>query len=334
MRDDRGQPVTLGDLSALRSAIYNHKPPFPWRRLFAWTIFGVKGSWMLLSLFDAIAPKFSMFFIGLLFPLLPFIAWRRAGRAATITDDQVSCSTLVHIGHCGGCGFPLHELAPAPDGCVTCPECGAAWHRDRWRRQRPDAVSRAQKRIDAPPQRHSDRSKVDDRATPLASSLVWEPSWYGTLLDRFTRDTIAPEHWKAASDFYAECSAELRRLRIRYTLWCLGGMCGLMAMTWAAGISTESPDVYVLIILMTLIALAFAVFTAKSNIDTRSVALGHSLCPSCGEVLNLTQPRQFDGCIQCAKCAAAWKMAPTSENPHAGDANRHHPTSASPSAAP
>jgi hypothetical protein len=28
---------------------------------------------------------------------------------------------------CAGCGYTLHELRPAEDGCVVCPECGAAW---------------------------------------------------------------------------------------------------------------------------------------------------------------------------------------------------------------
>lgn len=28
---------------------------------------------------------------------------------------------------CGACGFPLFDVPPADDGCVVCPECGAAW---------------------------------------------------------------------------------------------------------------------------------------------------------------------------------------------------------------
>jgi hypothetical protein len=28
---------------------------------------------------------------------------------------------------CPACGYSLAGIAPAPDGCRTCPECGAAW---------------------------------------------------------------------------------------------------------------------------------------------------------------------------------------------------------------
>ena len=30
-------------------------------------------------------------------------------------------------GVCPGCRYPLEGLAPEADGCVVCPECGAAW---------------------------------------------------------------------------------------------------------------------------------------------------------------------------------------------------------------
>jgi hypothetical protein len=35
--------------------------------------------------------------------------------------------TAVHAGLCGACGYPLESLEPETDGCVVCPECGAAW---------------------------------------------------------------------------------------------------------------------------------------------------------------------------------------------------------------
>jgi len=42
--------------------------------------------------------------------------WRRArGRA------------LVRLGRCGVCLYALEGLEPEGDGCVVCPECGAAW---------------------------------------------------------------------------------------------------------------------------------------------------------------------------------------------------------------
>jgi hypothetical protein len=35
--------------------------------------------------------------------------------------------TLVAEGLCGGCGYRLESLEVAADGCLVCPECGAAW---------------------------------------------------------------------------------------------------------------------------------------------------------------------------------------------------------------
>jgi hypothetical protein len=31
------------------------------------------------------------------------------------------------IGRCRACDYTLESLTPDPDGCTTCPECGAAW---------------------------------------------------------------------------------------------------------------------------------------------------------------------------------------------------------------
>jgi hypothetical protein len=39
--------------------------------------------------------------------------------------------TAVRRGLCGSCGYSLEALAPEPDGCLLCPECGAAWRQGR-----------------------------------------------------------------------------------------------------------------------------------------------------------------------------------------------------------
>lgn len=39
----------------------------------------------------------------------------------------------IHLdhGHCAACGYSLSDLNPEADGCLVCPECNAAWRRDR-----------------------------------------------------------------------------------------------------------------------------------------------------------------------------------------------------------
>jgi hypothetical protein len=34
---------------------------------------------------------------------------------------------LARCDGCVACAYPLNGLAPEPDGCTVCPECGAAW---------------------------------------------------------------------------------------------------------------------------------------------------------------------------------------------------------------
>lgn len=44
------------------------------------------------------------------------------------TPDALRRSALAADAHlCAACGYALKGLAPDPDGCTVCPECGAAW---------------------------------------------------------------------------------------------------------------------------------------------------------------------------------------------------------------
>jgi hypothetical protein len=55
---------------------------------------------------------------------LPWIGqWVRMGMA------RARCKRLLEHGWCGACGYPLQGLPVGNDGCVVCPECGAAWRR-------------------------------------------------------------------------------------------------------------------------------------------------------------------------------------------------------------
>lgn len=46
---------------------------------------------------------------------------------AADADPQELRGGLVRIGRCGVCAYDVRGLAPEADGCVVCPECGAAW---------------------------------------------------------------------------------------------------------------------------------------------------------------------------------------------------------------
>ncbi len=73
--------------------------------------------------------------------LAPWTAWFFAG-AAFIPIARLIGSWWDHVGprftqqiivagHCASCGFALAGLVTEDDGCVVCPECGAAWRSQR-----------------------------------------------------------------------------------------------------------------------------------------------------------------------------------------------------------
>ncbi len=42
-------------------------------------------------------------------------------------QQRVMAEMFVANGYCGSCFYPIDEIAPEPDGCTVCPECGSAW---------------------------------------------------------------------------------------------------------------------------------------------------------------------------------------------------------------
>jgi len=52
-------------------------------------------------------------------------------RAMRCVALRIHSDAIVCFGHCPTCGYELRSLPLDPDGCVTCPECGAAW-KPRW----------------------------------------------------------------------------------------------------------------------------------------------------------------------------------------------------------
>lgn len=48
-------------------------------------------------------------------------------RQVLIARGASTCINLLSRSLCPSCGYHLQGLAPDPDGCTICPECGAAW---------------------------------------------------------------------------------------------------------------------------------------------------------------------------------------------------------------
>lgn len=57
--------------------------------------------------------------------------WLVSLNAIRRSKFHIISSIHLEQGHCAACAYKLEGLTPEPDGCITCPECSAAWKHDR-----------------------------------------------------------------------------------------------------------------------------------------------------------------------------------------------------------
>jgi hypothetical protein len=73
-------------------------------------------------------PFLAAFAIAFITSMVVF-AFRNKGRA--VIAERAAADVYLRRGLCASCLYSLAGLEPAPDGCLSCPECGSAWKRDR-----------------------------------------------------------------------------------------------------------------------------------------------------------------------------------------------------------
>ncbi|MFK7884469.1 MAG: hypothetical protein AB8F26_09850 [Phycisphaerales bacterium] len=102
---------------------------------------------IVLTIFAVIAVFFATGLVnGLILPLLgvsgvglglltfvAFVVLAHLGIVRFIRKGALNqlARTAVAEGVCGSCAFPLEQVPIEDDGCVICPECGAAWNHER-----------------------------------------------------------------------------------------------------------------------------------------------------------------------------------------------------------
>jgi uncharacterized Zn finger protein (UPF0148 family) len=204
--------------------------------------------------------------------------------------------------HCGACGYSLAEVEPGGDGFATCPECGSAWHRDRWTLEGRDP--RQDRALLAWLRRSHDtkRNGFDDRGLPITMRVGWMPRWIGDAwvppdmrsrvrerLARVARRRIA---WMGATALVAWVVAFVVLMRVRDPLprdwWSDFQVIGVI--TW----------------MMYMGVLYVIVRTSVRSTDVRAAVIDEDRCPSCGEGL-AGRETQFDGCVTCGRCLHAWR---------------------------
>ncbi|MBX3358050.1 MAG: hypothetical protein KF745_06455 [Phycisphaeraceae bacterium] len=222
-------------------------------------------------------------------------------------------STAVAEGFCGSCGYTLADLTTAADGCVQCPECGAAWKAARV--TRPHWVHRG-------------------------ATRAWEPAWWRRFIFGVAsaRDRLSPDD---RGRFVAVVDSRLRavpptrraeigagevqrlsgRLRGIGRLWrILVSFIPFGLAAWAAYGAVavmhlgEAVGAWVLAVIALVLAGVGVLFVRGHGFYSLPRAaramVEEGLCGSCaGSLVGLAA--DGDGFVVCPSCGGAWKGGST-----------------------
>lgn len=241
-------------------------------------------------------------------------------------------ATAVAQGFCGQCCYSLEGKPPEHDGCVVCPECGAAWRATRlttvaWAddarkptEPMPAHTSGERRRITLLKligliPRYSNRLGPDhrDRIVPIPDSRFW-------VVPRTIRDSVA-------TDILAAARREARSHGLIARLLVMLLPLGIAALA-STGIyasltdrrqstSMQTLGIFAAFVFVVMIVLAIAILVGHTRIRPKHVAAAltdRNLCGSCLRNLVDTTP-QSDGITTCPRCGAGWMLTPQSPTP-------------------
>lgn len=307
-RDDRGTPITLESRIDLINTVVRERNQWSqlrwvWILLFPAYIIGL---WVWRGATPQMLATAAPALIVVLVVLLT-----RGGR----TSVRTNIASLLRAARCGACGFPLTDLPVHRDGCVVCPECASAWQSARWSSRSQATDTLAERALAQNLQRGDIERRTDDRGALVSHPMVWKPKWRNDVGWSLIRVPNA-DHDRAFKAFNAEARRAASRARRPFLL-----IVGAFLLLSVIVIVANGDDALFALptgAIMLVLSGVIIPRRVRTRVDVRAIALNNSLCPSCGELLDVAQPRQFDGCIQCAKCAGAWKVSGPAAQ-HAGD---------------
>lgn len=266
-------------------------------------------------------------FVGGLF------AMALASRARTRrTHGGLLSATAASAGLCGSCGYSLGSLSAQPDGCLVCPECGAAWRACR--------VTRPHWAVVGDPFAPRERSSSVLRWLGLlpADRVLLGPDARGAyfrmidrhlyLLPRRTRQALGPE--RCANLRRAIGRIGLIRRVLTALLPLALGLWLIILVFWESGGPEpmgRAGSVLLLFLSGTLVLATVGVI--RSHLFCRNDRRGDTMaslgvCGACGDEL-AGLPVQADGLVTCGGCGAGWR--PRGESGHAGLAEQDRESS-------
>lgn len=240
------------------------------------------------------------------FGILYIDARRRAGA----DPDRVAIEALLLVGRCPCCAYPIGTCATETDGCVTCPECGAAW-----------LGARIEHRAQNPAPASSPRP-------PLSSLLLDLPPLIRDAEGRMLEATNPRLHRLTTSQ--AQRLGHDRAVKLRNEMRRLGkAKAGLLLLllvptgiSWATKLGpmvrvgptpAELPSFGILTLaLATHLRLMWLLGFGRSFLKPRVIIqrfLRQRVCPHCIAPLDQL-PIDEHRRVRCAECSAAWSLAP------------------------
>lgn len=328
-RDDRARPFALAPNAILGGNIWTRTPLGVHLRRWGFiTIIIAFAIWSLLR--QPLELPTGAQWIKLLIALFFVLACRIISKRLHREREWVSpiASLLAAHGRCGGCAYRLDEILPEPDGCRVCPECGAAWHKDRHvftaqlntpatstLSTPPPLANQLQRDIATDPfvaktlgsRDTASRPKLDDdRGVPMDHPWSWPPKWLG----RRSADVVLEAKLRLIAK---DTSAKVTRRLILFLP--LGTVIGAAITTTIVTLSSYEFDPAPLVIVpLIFLILAVAVFkllsdTAIERATRREAVRQLRMCCNCGHALPDGPPKTFDNCTPCTHCGRAWKQA-------------------------
>jgi hypothetical protein len=222
--------------------------------------------------------------------------------------------TAVAEGVCGACAYSLEGISPEADGCLPCPECGAAWRaarvvRPHWAQgevYEPFDVPWWRRLLTGTP-RSRDQLSPDDRGR-----FVRVIDSHLKLLDPAMREQFSPEFWERVR-------RDARRVgRIpRVLVALIPGAFGLLALFGVVSMLLSQNRLTSGDLIAGSVGGGFGLFLLfMSYVIVRSYNFGgpafiapvlrsHGLCAACGQTTDGLAPAA-DGFVTCPRCGSGW----------------------------
>lgn len=249
-----------------------------------------------------------MFTVSSIVALFSWEVFKNARAQIRMPSDELKRepgrAKLLARGVCPSCLYRLSGLRTEADGCLVCPECGAAWRRDRVREflppaaEQPDALP-----MQTPARGHSGDTTRDSRLNPVLCATP-------TL--RAERAIASSEVATRLDRIIPRLTATGRRRRVILTVVFLLFMAPALLTVVLLNRWSYSSIFIALLGSLGLIGVARAILGGSVGRPPAFIIktlLAESLCPSCVLPLEGRQP-QADGCTVCS-CGAAWKLEPS-----------------------